>query len=186
MRRRPEVAGERRTTTLLKPAGRLSEACSTEFSPACELAGQRPRAPWFYSRAADAFSRRSVAIATTAPAVTSAVDSHSKPINSHSGRGWPGTSFGRAAPGFQAGLGAAQGRAGLLDVGDIAGQLIAHRLRQRAGVVGDVVADAVHRLDGARLGAWSGPDRRTTLRNARVSDAKLLGHDAYLWSPGDP
>ena len=76
-------------------------------------------------------------MATTAPAVTSAVDSQSTPIRSHTGTRLAAGTGRRLGPGFQRRLGPAQRSRSDFDVGDIARQLVAHGLRHGAGVFGN-------------------------------------------------
>ena len=76
-------------------------------------------------------------MATTAPAVTSAVDSQSTPMRSHTGRGLPPVLAGALVQDSSAGSARRSVAVARFDVGNLARQLIAHGLRRRAGVFAD-------------------------------------------------
>ena len=75
-------------------------------------------------------------MAKAAPSVTSAVESHSTPIKSQTGRGLRKVAGGESTPGFELWLGAAQGRRRALDGCDFALEVLAIGRGQQAGVIG--------------------------------------------------
>jgi hypothetical protein len=84
-------------------------------------------------------------MAKAAPSVTSAVESHSTPIKSQTGRGLRKVAGGESTPGFELWLGAAQGRRRALDGCDFALEVLAIGRGQQAGESSESAAPCARR-----------------------------------------
>ena len=119
-------------------------------------------------------------MAATAPTVTSAVDSHNRPISSHNGRAFFAVTGRRLGPGLQRRLAQPQRGAGAFDIGEFARKLLLLEPRQGRDIFGDPVGGAAARLIGAarcrqhRIVARHVP-AAPNRENARTSGIHLFG-----------